>query len=221
MKKLFTAILVVSCLGLFSNDTTYYSTLRKSLYQADKSYTVDSYRQLANTCERIIPVVSNEWLPYYYCAYANVHLAYMHTNEDVKTLYCNKAQALLDSAMKIKPADSENYVLQALIYFAKMQVNQMVSGPLYFPKSQEILNKAGLLNPSNPRVYYIMGQSKMNTPKFFGGGPEAAVPCFEKAIKLFEEFHCENNLYPYWGKEHNTILYNKCKEDADNTDTGQ
>lgn len=212
MKKVFLiAIAFLISQNIFSSDTLYYSMLRKSIDLAHKEYKLENYRQLANSSERISLVYKNEWIPYYYGAYAYINMGFIETNQSLMETYCDKAQELLDEALKINPAESEIYVLQAMLCFARMAISPMINGPLYLPKAAAALDEAEKLDPGNPRIYYLKGKSTMNTPKFFGGGKEAAVPIFEKALNIYSSFRPKSIVYPDWGKEDALRLYNECK----------
>jgi len=195
------------------SDTLYYSMLRNSIEMAYKDYKLENYRQLANCSERILLVYKNEWLPYYYEAYAYINMGFIETNEGDKEMYCDKAQNLLDEAFKIKPDESEIYVLQSMLYYARMSISPMINGPMYLPKAASALNDAEKLDPENPRIYYLRGKSTMNTPKFFGGGKEAAIPIFDKALNVYKSFKPKSIVHPFWGEEDALRLYNECKTD--------
>ena len=56
------------------------------------------------------------------------------------------------------------------------------------------------LNPNNPRLYYLQGESLFGTPVQFGGGHDKAKPVFEKALDLFKAEQ-PKPLYPNWGRK--------------------
>lgn len=214
MKKiLLIAFVLLIALKTPGSDTLYYSMLRSSIDLAYKDYKLENYRQLANCSERILLVYKNEWLPYYYEAYAYINMGFIETNEGDKEMYCDKAQNLLDEAFKIKPDESEIYVLQSMLYYARMSISPMINGPMYLPKAVSALNDAEKLDPENPRIYYLRGKSTMNTPKFFGGGKEAAIPIFDKALNVFKSFKPKSIIHPFWGEKDALRLYNECKTD--------
>jgi tetratricopeptide (TPR) repeat protein len=222
MKKIILVALPFLVLqNIFSIDTLYYSTLRKSIDLAYKEYKLENYRQLANCSERIILVYKNEWIPYYYCAYAYINMSFIETNESIVDKYCDKAQELLDAAIKIKPDESELLVLQSMLYFARMAISPMINGPLYLPKASGSLDDAEKLDPGNPRIYYLKGKSIMNTPKFFGGGKEAAIPVFEKALNIYKNYRVKSAVAPSWGSEDALRLYNECKAGLTEQESGK
>ena len=215
MKKIiFIAFVLFIAQKIHGNDTLYYPLLRNSIDLAYKEYKLENYRQLANCSERILLVYKNEWLPYYYDAYAYVNMSFIETNEGDKEMYCDKAQNLLDEVFKIKPDESELFVLQSLVYYARMSISPMINGPLYLPKAVSALNDAEKLDPDNPRIYYLRGKSTINTPKFFGGGKDAAIPIFEKALTMYKTFKQKSTVHPDWGKEDAERLYKECKRDS-------
>jgi tetratricopeptide (TPR) repeat protein len=212
MKKiLLIAVALLIAQEIFCNDTLYYSLLRSSIDLAYKDYKLENYRQLANCSERILLVYKNEWLPYYYEAYAYINMGFIETNEGDREMYCDKAQNLIDEAFKLKPDESEIYVLQGMLYYARMSISPMINGPMYLPKAAGALDDAEKLDPGNPRIYYLRGKSTMNTPAFFGGGKEAAIPIFDKAINLYKDFKPKSIIHPFWGEEDALRLYNECK----------
>jgi len=211
IKAFLIAIPLLISQNILSSDTLYYSMLRKNIDLTYKDYKLENYRQLANCSERILLVYKNEWIPYYYRAYAYINMAFIEVNESNKEMYCDKAQELIDEAFKIKPDESEIYVLQSMLYFARMSISPMINGPLYLPKAASALNDAEKLDPGNPRIYYLKGKSTMNTPKFFGGGKEAAIPIFEKALNVYSRFKPKSIVHPSWGEEDALRLYNECK----------
>jgi hypothetical protein len=213
-KIIFIAVVLLTTQKIQGNDTLYYPVLRNSIKLAYKEYKLDNYRQLANCSDRILLVYKNEWLPYYYEAYAYVNMSFIVTNEGDKEIYCDRAQSLLDEVFKIKPVESELSVLQALVYYGRMSINPMISGPLYITKATNALNEAEKLDPGNPRIYYLRGKSTMNIPKFFGGGKSAAIPVLEKALIMYKTFKKKSTVHPDWGKEDSERLFNECKTDS-------
>jgi len=207
----FAAITIMVSQTIAGSDTLYYSVLKKSIDLAHQEYKLDNYRQLANCSERICLVYKDDWIPYYYQAYAYINMGFIETDESLMEMYCDKARELLDEAFKINPDESEIYVLQSMLYFARMAISPMINGPLYLQKASGALDDAGKLDPGNPRIYYLRGKSVMYTPKFFGGGKEAAIPLFEKTLNIFRNFKPRSIVHPAWGEEDASKLYDECK----------
>lgn len=211
MKKILFLLITLIHLVANSQIPSYYSILRNNLKLADSTYTIENFQKLANCCERILMVESNEWLPYYYSAYAFIHMCFIEKNDQEKDNYADRAQVLLDSAFMINPIESELFVLQAMLYYGLMEVSPMLRGPKYLPKAKHALADAEKYNPQNPRIYFLRGKSTMYTPEFFGGGKDAALPILENAVQQYSEFIPESNLHPAWGYEGAYELYMECK----------
>jgi len=205
-------ILIIVCIysAISGQEPAYYNLLFKKLQAADSIYEEKTYQELSNVCERIIKVTDNEWLPYYYKAYADINLGFMSEDEEEKDVFYDYAQEKVNKAMDIRPDESELYVLQALLYFGRMEIRSMSRVMVYFPKAEASLEKAEALNRNNPRVYYLKGQSMLYKPGFMGGGPEAAKPLLEKALKLFDEYQKPHRVYPSWGLNKTKALYQSC-----------
>ena len=212
MKKLLLFTLLTLALQASANDTSYYAVLRNSLELAEQDYSIITYQNLANTCDRIIAMRENEWLPVYYRAYAYVHLAYMTKDEEEKDRLLDNAQVSADTAFNLTPDESENQLLFALICYGRMEINPMFRAAIYYPKANAALKRAKEFNTKNPRIYYLEGESTTYKPAFMGGGPEAALPILEKGLQYFKEFVAPCDIFPHWGEESAIELYQECKK---------
>jgi hypothetical protein len=212
MKNMLLIVLIFNTIQASANDTSYYAVLRNSLVLADQEYSLSTYQNLANTCERIIALRENEWLPLYYRAYAFAHMGYMTKDEEKKDALLDQAQASVDAALILNPEESEIQLVIALICYGRMEINPMFRATTYFPKANAALGKAKELNPRNPRIYYLEGKSTMYKPAFMGGGAEAALPILEKSLQYYAEFVPPYDIFPHWGEESTLLLYQKCKD---------
>lgn len=212
MKNIFLLILLFVFAEVSASDTTYYAVLRNSLELADQEYSPSTYQNLANTCERIIALRKEEWLPLYYKAYAYVHLGYMTKDEEKKDALLDIAQASADAAFILNPEEPEIQLVMALICYGRMEINPMFRATTYFPMANAALANAKELSPKNPRIYYLEGKSTMYKPAFLGGGVEAALLILEKSLQYYSEFVPPFDLYPHWGEENTLDLYQECKD---------
>jgi len=210
MKHLMNILLILSPFIIQANEPDYYKFLEKRLKATDSVYNKNNFQRLSNLCDRIIQATNDEWLPWYYKSYANTHLGFMASDEETKDHRLDIAQDALDSAMHIYPHESENYVLQALIYFGRMEINPMTRSMIYYPRAEAALNKAKEYNPQNPRIYYLEGQALLYKPSFLGGGKEAAKPVLAHSLKCFNTFDAPYEIYPSWGRKATSALYEKC-----------
>lgn len=212
MKNLISIPLLFLLVSASAIDTTYYAVLRSALHQTHREYRYDTYQNLANTCHRIMAVCEREWLPVYYLAYAYVHMAYMTKDQERKDALLDEAQASADAVEELNPKESEIQLVHALICYGRMEINPMFRATIYFPKAKAALERARELNPENPRIYYLEGETALYKPAFMGGGAKAALPLLEKSLGYFREYLPPHDLYPRWGLESTLALYEKCKE---------
>jgi len=166
-----------------------------------------AYLDLANKFQRIAETETTEWLPAYYNALCTAIYSFGETDKAKVDPLLDQAQKMVDKALKIKANESEIWILQGMLYQARIMVDPMTRGQMYIMKANEAFAKAEVLNPENPRVYYLQGQSLMNTPAMYGGGKDVAKPLFQKAHDKFLTFKPADALSPNWGKEPNEQIF--------------
>jgi hypothetical protein len=198
--------------SLFAQDKSeYYQAMGSTLSEMGTVNSNTGYLDLANKFQRIAENQQTEWLPAYYNALCITIYSF---GEQVKAKIdplLDQAQTMVDKAMKINVKESELWVLQGMMYQARIMVDPMTRGQKYSMLANEAFAKAEALNPENPRIYYLQGESLLNIPKAYGGGPEVAKPLFQKAHDKFLTFKPANPLSPNWGKDQNEQLLNKGK----------
>lgn len=173
-----------------------------SLLDSASTYSANGMQQLANTFERIAEAEKTQWLPYYYAAYCRVNEAYMAKDKSKVDGLADKALVNIEKAQALKGKDSEISCIQSMISSARIGVDPMTRGMKYGPESGAYLEEAKQLNPENPRVYMLQGQSLLYTPEAFGGSKTKAKETFELALKKFAAFKPESALAPNWGEHY-------------------
>ena len=144
----------------------------------------------------------------------------MQDDPDIKELYLDKAFEIIApfDTLAFEYTDSlalsEIQTLKALIYVGKIFINPMVNGMKYGPLSEKSINKAISYCPTNPRPYYLNGQSKFYTPSAFGGGMDKAILFLKKSLDNYEIFETKK-YWPNWGKEKSQSLYNEAINNAE------
>jgi tetratricopeptide (TPR) repeat protein len=161
------------------------------------------YLDLANKFQRIAENEPSEWLPAYYNGLCTAIYSFVEKDKAKVDPLLDQAQLMVDKALKTNAKESEIWILQGMLYQARIMVDPMTRGQLYIQKANESFAKAEVLNPENPRVYYLQGQSLMNTPAMYGGGKDIAKPLFQKAHDKFLSFKPADAFSPNWGKEPN------------------
>lgn len=191
---------------LAQNKSEYKQAMGTALAEMSKITDNTAYLDLANKFQRIAENEPSEWLPAYYNGLCIAFYSFVEKDKSKVDPLLDQAQLMIDKALKINPKESENWILQGMLYQARIMVDPMTRGQLYIQKANESFAKAEVLNPENPRVYYLQGQSLMNTPAMYGGGKEVAKPLFQKAHDKFLTFKPADELSPNWGKEPNEQL---------------
>lgn len=175
------------------------ASMERYVRMLDTATTTVTLWQAANGFERIARAAPAEWLPNYWAAYSFVLMTILANDKDQVDLYCDKAEGFIHKADSISPNNSEVYTMMGFIDAMRIQVNPMMRGRVYGPKSAEKYEKAMKLDENNPRPYALRGEGIMNTPVMFGGGAGKACPYLEKAVQKFDKFQPANSIMPNWG----------------------
>ena len=204
-------LFILMSLGTFvssAQSDKYAAAMDKTLHLFDSAKTTADLLSVANTFERIADAEKTQWLPYYYAGLALSTAGWNDPKMDkdanstrINTL-CDKAEAL--------DKNSEIYVLRNMSATQQMMVDPQTRWQTYGMQAGKDLDIATQLNPDNPRIYYLKGESLFNTPVAFGGGKDKAKPMFEKAIALFKTDQ-PKPLWPNWGRERAEEELAKCQ----------
>lgn len=208
---LFALALFLTATTAFANEQ-YHEAMRQSIEKLFQSQTIPEYIETANQFERIAMNEKKEWLPLYYAAYGYIMISFQETDNAKKDQYLDRAQNFLDQAMAIEPNESELHMLQGFLYPSRINIDPMNRGMAYMGKMNESLDKALLLNPDNPRVYFLRATMTFHMPEAYGGGAAKALPLFKTAAEKFAIFKPKSDLSPNWGKEGNDAEYKKATE---------
>ncbi len=213
MKKTVLLIsLVIMVSVCFSQNDKYKTAMKKNIELFSEAKSLDDFNKLVNQFDRITISEPDNWLPLYYLTRATVFQSRSEKDTGKKDLILDNAQKHLDKALELKGNLSELYVLQGFIHQSRIEVDPAGRGQKYSTMSHEAFEKAKSLNPENPRVYHQQALTVLNTPAFFGGGKENALPLFKLAEKKFEAFKIESELSPNWGNESNDNIINKIEQ---------
>ena len=212
MKKTILSICLMAFVSLnFAQNQQYYQSMGQNLQMFATAQSAQDWQNIANQFERIANVEKKEWLPLYYAAQATIFMAFTEQDKTKIDAYLDIAQKFVDRAFAITPNESEMHVLQGLLYQARIGVDMMARGMQYSMMADESFEKAKELNPENPRIYYLKGQSVYYTPEAFGGGKQNALPLFKQAKEKFDKFEPATPISPNWGKEQNEQLLETCQ----------
>jgi hypothetical protein len=134
-------------------------------------------------------------------AYHELHLAYVLASrlskEDPKG-----CKALVEGTLKAfeTTQDPESRALVAGLIGLKIGYSPMAAMTLG-PKAMGILDEAQSKRPGSPRIALLKAIHILHTPAFVGGGPQAALPLMEAAVKLAEQEPTPADPWaPAWGR---------------------
>lgn len=204
MKKLLSLLLL--CATLTASAQSRYETAMQSRVAAfDTTRNPAGLLELANAFERIGEAEKTQWLPYYYASLSLVTSGMMAMNpqggapEGTDAL-ADRAEALLLKAESMQANNSDIYLVRKMIATLRMMVDPMSRYMQYGQQSQQALEKAKALDPTNPRVYLLEGQDKYYTPEQFGGSKAEARKLFEEAERRYAAYKPASSLHPQWGR---------------------
>jgi hypothetical protein len=202
MKKILLAIALISAVSVNAQSDKYVATMQQKLAMFDSVKTSADYQSLSDAFARIGDAEKTQWLPYYYAGLALSTMGWMDKNVDkdansakIKS-YCDKAEA--NTTLASDKAEIE--ALRNMAATQEMMVDPQTRWQTSGMEAAGDLQKGMLLDPNNPRLYYLQGMSLFNTPEQFGGGKDKAKPVFQKAVDLYKTFAVKP-LYPNWGQK--------------------
>ena len=195
--------------GMAAAQTKYEAAMARGLEQFKAAKTVDDMSAASAFFERIADAEKDKWLPYYYAAYTNYITGWMNPKAD-KDKIGEKSKDLIGKAEAIEH-NSELYCMHQMVAVLQMTVDPMARYQSYGAEAKNALDNAKKADPTNPRIYYLDGQTLMNTPEAFGGGKAVAKKLFEKSLELYKTFKPASALHPDWGKEEAEKLLAACQ----------
>jgi hypothetical protein len=208
MKFLLFSFMITAALTGSAQSEKYIAAMNKNLALFDSAKTSSELQTVANTFERIGDAEKTQWLPYYYAGLALSTAGWNDPKLDkdanstrINTL-CDKA-ALLDN-------NSEIYAIRNMSAVQQMMVDPQTRWQTYGVQAAKYIDEGLKMNPDNPRLYFLRGESILGTPEAFGGGKAKAKPLFEKAIALFKTDK-PKPLWPNWGLERSEAELAKCQ----------
>ncbi|NJK94292.1 MAG: hypothetical protein HC905_04525 [Bacteroidales bacterium] len=184
-----------------ADEKSFNEAMAATLEKMKTAAVASDFNDVANQFERIAKAEQNQWLPYYYAAYASIIQSFVSQDKTKTDLVLDYAEKMINEAINLKGEESENFVIQGFLYCARIVVDPNTRGAQYSQMAIASFKKAQALNPENPRADYMMGMVLLNTPDFYGGGKKVAQPILEGAIQKYEKFVPLTEMHPVWGKE--------------------
>lgn len=208
MKSILFSFLMLGNLVSAAQSDKYMAAMKINLALIDSAKSTADYQALANTFERIGEAEKTQWLPYYYAGLVLATSGWNDPKVD-KDANSTRINTLCDKASALEN-NSEIYALRNMSATQQMMVDPQTRWQTYGMEAAKDIDEGLKLNPDNPRLYYLRGESLFNTPPAFGGGKDKAKPVFEKAVTLFKTDK-PKPLYPNWGLERTIDQLAKCQ----------
>nr|WP_294784782.1 hypothetical protein [uncultured Flavobacterium sp.] len=161
--------------------------------------------------ERIAAAEKNSYLPNYYIALINATEVFKEKDRTKIDLLLTKAQDALDVELIKDQANSELYVMQALIYTGYVVADPMTNGMKYSGKVMEAYAKAKALDPTNPRAVFGEADYQLGGAKWTGVDTKPLCAQVDKSIELFNTFKPATPFSPKWGLERALEIQKTCK----------
>lgn len=175
--------------------------MKKTLVELDSAKTQDDLQNVSNSFERIATAEKDQWLPYYYAAYAQVMKTYVEKDIAKIDPAIDKTDMLLANAESLSQNNSEITTLKAMATQCRMMVDRS-RGMTLGPKCNALIKDAEKQNPDNPRAWLFDAQSLYATPSQFGGSKEKGKELMKRSLELYGTYKPKSDLEPNWGKEH-------------------
>ena len=189
--------------------------LKSGVDDFDSAKNMNEWISASNRLGLIAKKYTDQWAANYYACYSLTVLSYIEKDAKKRDAYLDEAEVYLNNAKtEYKSEYDELYVLNAMYDNARLAVQPAVRYKKYGDLFNENMEKAKSLQPNNPRIYYLKGNSIYYTPKMFGGGAKNALTYFEKAETLFVNDSKEDILKPYWGDKQNNEMLIKCRNES-------
>ena len=208
MKVLLVIGLLFGAISVHAQSDKYVAAMKKNIELFDSAKTTQDFQTVANNFERIGDAEKTQWLPYYWAGLSLAISGWRDANLD-KDANSTRINSLCDKAEAIEK-NAEIYTLRNMSATQQMMIDPQTRWQTYGQQASAALEKAKQLDPNNPRVYYLQGQSVFNTPVAFGGGKDKAKPIFEKSLELYKKEQ-PKPLYPHWGMDQAQEMLAKCQ----------
>lgn len=166
----------------------------------DTTSTPESKATLIKGIEIVANSSKSDWISQYHAAFQNAVLGVEKKDTAEANKLLNKAQEFINTAMSINAKESEIILLQAMTNGMRIGINPSLGATLG-PDVMKGYAEAKKLNPENPRVYLVLGESYMYMTEEMGGGMKVAKANLEIALKKYENDKHEDPAWPTWGKD--------------------
>jgi hypothetical protein len=210
-----TLLLLMLAFGLLISKTGQSQSVDTLLMETYTAYdTAKAYPDLlqaTNQFKLIAKQSPTYWLANYYAAWSIAVLSFQEPDSKKKDPMLDEADAFFKKIEAMDTTNDEVAVLGGLLAQARLSVAPMTRHGKYGDIANAYYELVKKVNPNNPRMYYLQGNSLYYTPKLFGGGYEKALVLYQKAEPLFAN-DSQDIHKPHWGKKVNEKMMKDCKD---------
>lgn len=213
MKKIITfaaCTLFFGLTSLMAQSAKYESAMKSNLKSLESAKTMQEFNTVGAAFNRIAKAEKSLWIPYYYAALAKLNGAMRDQSVDK-----DQIGAEVDSLLTRAESIEKNAELSTLHYYnevLKMSVNPAQRYMEVAPLLEKYYQIATTQDSTNPRIYFMKGETVFHTPKSFGGGKAAAKSIFQKSVDLFAKQPSSTDFSPTWGKKEAQSMLKQCSE---------
>ncbi len=178
--------------------TTLVTSLEHAV-EADNTTTVKDQRVALLRMLAAGPTSERAVLIRYTIAYADWKMAFVPTlSPKEQSDYVAEGVQYLKAALAAKPNFAEGLALMTGLYGAQIAKNPDL-GMTLGPESEDLLQRALSLEPSNPRVLLMRGADIFHTPPEYGGSVKEAEVLYRRALDAFAK-EAASKPWPNWGR---------------------
>ena len=177
----------------------YEEEMLKLISRLDTASTVEDYRDLANSFQRLALIEKEEWHPLYYEALCLLAQTFLLDDAGARDLLIDESEKKIEVALALGGKTDELQVLKARMYQARLFIDPPSRSLELGPKIIGLLRKVTAENLDNPRAKFLLGQTLYYGPESFGGGSKESIAIVKSSLALFEKFKIQNPLDPNWG----------------------
>ena len=194
-----TFFIAAGCLFQFQQTSKYEKVMTDNIEKVYQAETVEEYRAVVNTFERIAQKENKKWEPLYYSAYGYIMMSAKATSTGDKDKYLDLALEYIKKSYELAPQEDEVWALEGFVHMIRVSIDPGSRGQQYTPLTMQTLKKAVELDPGNPRATYLLGRMEFGTARFFGADTSPACARLQEAVRLFELQPGQVTLAPSWG----------------------
>jgi hypothetical protein len=214
-KTIFLFAVIMMSMSGFTAGIKYQKMMGKTLAGFAEASTVEDYRKLGNKFLVIARAEENQWLPYYYHAQCYILMSFDgKESPENKDAYLDEAEISVEEMIRLAPGEPEVYVMQGLLFSARLMVDPMTRGQKFSALSAQAIGKAQGIEPENPRARYMQIANEMGTARFFGDDVSAGCRKAEILYEEWDSYKLKSRIHPSWGKEPLAEIISQCKKNG-------